>query len=42
MELATEEEIVSALGKQGVTNIRKSPLEKVKNESRPTLTRSTQ
>ena len=38
LALATEDEIASALGKQGVTNIKKSPSEKVNNESRPTLT----
>ena len=37
LALATEEEIASARGKQGVTNIRIS-IRKSKNESRPTLT----
>ena len=35
--LVTEDEITSALGKQGVTNIRRISIRKANNESRPTL-----
>ena len=38
LALATEDEIASALGKQGVTNMREYLLKKVNNESKPTLT----
>ena len=38
LALATKEEIASALGKQGVTNIGRISIRKGKEESRPTLT----
>ena len=38
LALATKDEIASALGKQGVTNIRRISSEKANTEFRPTLT----